>query len=169
VWWPALDAAGLPRSVRIHDLRHTCASFSGGPNGICTRATALKGRSKCLRDPGERGHLGSDQGFRLSASLDVSRRFPLSRAPYAPPRNSALKLRSCALTRVVSLSLPRRLQARRRLHNNRHAPNGALGLAGQWRALLPDREAGQGYGAIRIGSRQGMEPLRHIDPAPRSP
>ena len=54
------------------------------PNGICTRATALKGRSKCLRDLGERGHLGSDQGFRLSASLDVSRRFPLSRASYAP-------------------------------------------------------------------------------------
>jgi integrase len=24
VWWPALEAAGLPRSVRSHDLRHTC-------------------------------------------------------------------------------------------------------------------------------------------------
>jgi integrase len=27
VWWPALDAAGLPRSTRIHDMRHTCASL----------------------------------------------------------------------------------------------------------------------------------------------
>jgi integrase len=27
VWWPALEAAGLPRSTRIHDLRHTCASL----------------------------------------------------------------------------------------------------------------------------------------------
>jgi integrase len=27
VWWPALDGFELPRSVRIHDLRHTCASM----------------------------------------------------------------------------------------------------------------------------------------------
>jgi integrase len=27
VWWPALEAADLPRSTRIHDLRHTCASL----------------------------------------------------------------------------------------------------------------------------------------------
>jgi hypothetical protein len=44
----------------------------------------LKGRSGCFGDLGERGHLSSDQGFRLSASLDVSRLLPLSRAPYAP-------------------------------------------------------------------------------------
>ena len=27
VWWPALEVAELPRSTRIHDLRHTCASL----------------------------------------------------------------------------------------------------------------------------------------------
>jgi integrase len=27
VWWPALETAELPRSIRIHDLRHTCASL----------------------------------------------------------------------------------------------------------------------------------------------
>ena len=27
VWWPALEEAELPRSTRIHDLRHTCASL----------------------------------------------------------------------------------------------------------------------------------------------
>lgn len=27
VWWPALDEAGVSREVRIHDLRHTCASL----------------------------------------------------------------------------------------------------------------------------------------------
>jgi integrase len=27
VWWPALEDARLPRSTRIHDLRHTCASL----------------------------------------------------------------------------------------------------------------------------------------------
>jgi integrase len=27
VWWPALEAAELPHSTRIHDLRHTCASL----------------------------------------------------------------------------------------------------------------------------------------------
>jgi integrase len=27
VWWPALERAALPRTVRIHDLRHTCASL----------------------------------------------------------------------------------------------------------------------------------------------
>ena len=27
VWWPALEKANLPRSTRIHDLRHTCASL----------------------------------------------------------------------------------------------------------------------------------------------
>jgi len=27
VWWPALEKAELPRSTRIHDLRHTCASL----------------------------------------------------------------------------------------------------------------------------------------------
>jgi len=27
VWFPALEAAGLPKDTRIHDLRHTCASL----------------------------------------------------------------------------------------------------------------------------------------------
>jgi hypothetical protein len=46
------------------------------------------------------------RGFRLSVSLDVSRLFPLSRAPYAPQR-SRLNTAVIAPTRVVSLSLPR--------------------------------------------------------------
>ncbi len=35
VWAPAIRAAGLPESVRIHDMRHTCVSltsFSEGAN-----------------------------------------------------------------------------------------------------------------------------------------
>jgi integrase len=27
VWWPSLGRAGLPRTLRIHDLRHTCATM----------------------------------------------------------------------------------------------------------------------------------------------
>jgi integrase len=26
VWWPSLERAGLPHTLRIHDLRHTCAT-----------------------------------------------------------------------------------------------------------------------------------------------
>ena len=34
VWYPAVEQAGLPRGLRIHDLRHTCASLliSAGAN-----------------------------------------------------------------------------------------------------------------------------------------
>ena len=81
------------RHVRLVARALTVATHPPGLRFFLSGATALKGRSGYFRDPAERGHLGSDQGFRLSASLNVSRRFPLSRAPYAPQEVAPTTLR----------------------------------------------------------------------------
>lgn len=36
-WKPALEEVNLPTDVRIHDLRHTCASLPGSPRALTRR------------------------------------------------------------------------------------------------------------------------------------
>lgn len=70
VWWPALDAAGLARSVRIHDLRHTCASLLIR-QGVHPKAIQHHlGHSSIQITMDRYGHLLPDQYDDLAFRLD---------------------------------------------------------------------------------------------------
>jgi integrase len=71
VWWPALDAAALPRSVRIHDLRHTCASLLIR-QGVHPKAIQHHlGHSSIQITMDRYGHLLPDQFDDLASRLDL--------------------------------------------------------------------------------------------------
>jgi integrase len=73
-WLPALEAAGLPRSVRIHDLRHSCASLlikrGAGPKLI----QAHLGHSSISVTFDTYGHLFPDAQDLIAADLDAEYR-----------------------------------------------------------------------------------------------
>ena len=71
VWWPALDAAGLPRSIRIHDMRHTCASLLIR-QGVHPKAIQHHlGHSSINITMDRYGHLLPDQYDDLASRLDL--------------------------------------------------------------------------------------------------
>jgi integrase len=72
VWWPALDAAGLPRSVRIHDLRHTCASMLIARGAHAKAIQQHLGHSSITVTFDVYGHLLPDEQDRIAAALDAT-------------------------------------------------------------------------------------------------
>jgi integrase len=71
VWWPALDAARLPRSTRIHDMRHTCASLLIR-QGVHPKAIQHHlGHSSINITMDRYGHLLPDQFDDLALTLGV--------------------------------------------------------------------------------------------------
>jgi integrase len=71
VWYPALDTAGLPRSIRIHDLRHTCASLLIR-QGVHPKAIQHHlGHSSINITMDRYGHLLPDQFDDLASRLDL--------------------------------------------------------------------------------------------------
>ena len=70
VWWPALEAAGLPRSVRIHDLRHTCASMLIARGAHAKAIQQHLGHSSITVTFDVYGHLLPDEQDRIAAALD---------------------------------------------------------------------------------------------------
>jgi integrase len=71
MWWPALEAAGLARSIRIHDLRHTCASLLIR-QGVHPKAIQNHlGHSSIQITMDRYGHLLPDQLDDLASSLDM--------------------------------------------------------------------------------------------------
>jgi integrase len=72
VWWPALDASGLPRSVRIHDLRHTCASMLIARGAHAKAIQQHLGHSSITVTFDVYGHLLPDEQDRIAAALDAS-------------------------------------------------------------------------------------------------
>ena len=72
VWWPALDAASLPRSIRIHDMRHTCASLLIR-QGVHPKAIQHHlGHSSINITMDRYGHLLPDQYDDLASQLDAA-------------------------------------------------------------------------------------------------
>jgi integrase len=72
VWWPALNAASLSRSVRIHDLRHTCASLLIR-QGVHPKAIQHHlGHSSINITMDRYGHLLPDQYDDLASRLDLA-------------------------------------------------------------------------------------------------
>jgi integrase len=101
VWAPALRAAGLPESLRIHDLRHTCASLliRHGASvkavqqqlGHSTPTVTLNVYSHLFDDDLDRLYEGIDEGYRLlsSATRTASRRPAADFSTLPPPSDDA--------------------------------------------------------------------------------
>lgn len=74
VWWSSLDAAGLPRSIRIHDMRHTCASLLIR-QGVHPKAIQHHlGHASIQITMDRYSHLLPDQFDDLAAKLDLVHR-----------------------------------------------------------------------------------------------
>ena len=70
MWWPALESAGIPRSVRIHDLRHTCASMLIARGAHAKAIQQHLGHSSITVTFDVYGHLLPDEQDRIAAALD---------------------------------------------------------------------------------------------------
>ncbi len=70
VWWPALDAAALSRSVRIHDLRHSCASMLIARGANAKAIQQHLGHSSISVTFDVYGHLLPDEQERIAVTLD---------------------------------------------------------------------------------------------------
>lgn len=69
MWWPALDAAGISRSVRIHDLRHTCASLLIAQGAHPKAIQQHLGHSSISVTLDRYGHLFPDQQDQVADAL----------------------------------------------------------------------------------------------------
>jgi integrase len=70
VWWPALDEAGVSRAVRIHDLRHTCASLLIAQGTHPKAIQQHLGHSSISVTLDRYGHLFPDQQDEVADALD---------------------------------------------------------------------------------------------------
>ncbi len=70
VWWPALDKAGIPRAVRIHDLRHTCASLLIAQGAHPKSIQQHLGHSSISVTLDRYGHLFPDQQDQVADALE---------------------------------------------------------------------------------------------------
>jgi integrase len=72
VWWPSLEGAGLPRALRIHDLRHTCATMLIS-RGVHPKAIQHHlGHANIDITMNRYGHLLPDQFNDLAVQLDAA-------------------------------------------------------------------------------------------------
>ena len=70
VWWPALDAAGVSREVRIHDLRHTCSSLLIMQGAHPKEIQQQLGHSSISVTLDRYGHLFPDRQDKVADALD---------------------------------------------------------------------------------------------------
>jgi integrase len=91
VWRPAVEASGLDRSLRFHDLRHTCASWLIARGGTARAVMAWMGHSTVKVTFDRYGHLFPHELEDLAASLadlrsdpDAFGRSPATLAPVTP-------------------------------------------------------------------------------------
>ena len=70
VWWPALDEARISRAVRIHDLRHTCASLLIAQGAHPKAIQQHLGHSSISVTLDRYGHLFPDQQDQVADALD---------------------------------------------------------------------------------------------------
>ena len=70
---PALRAAGLPETVRLYDLRHTCASLLIAEGGSVKAVQAQLGHKTATMTLDIYGHLFPDETKRLAERLDRAR------------------------------------------------------------------------------------------------
>jgi len=72
VWWPSLQRAGLPHKLRIHDLRHSCATMLIS-RGVHPKAIQHHlGHANIDITMNRYGHLLPEQFNDLAAQLDIA-------------------------------------------------------------------------------------------------
>lgn len=71
VWHPALEAAGLPATVRVHDLRHSCASLLIRQGASIKAVQQQLGHSTPMVTLNVYAHLFNDDLDRLYEGLDA--------------------------------------------------------------------------------------------------
>lgn len=79
IWYPALAEAGLPEGLRIHDLRHTCASLLISQGAHPKAIQAHLGHSSIAVTMDKYGHLFPSDIDALAHSLDRARSQALER------------------------------------------------------------------------------------------
>lgn len=79
IWYPALAEAGLPEGLRIHDLRHTCASLLISQGAHPKAIQAHLGHSSIAVTMDKYGHLFPSDIDALAHSLDRARGQALER------------------------------------------------------------------------------------------
>lgn len=79
IWYPALAEAGLPEGLRIHDLRHTCASLLISQGAHPKAIQAHLGHSSIAVTMDKYGHLFPSDIDALAHSLDRARSEALER------------------------------------------------------------------------------------------
>jgi integrase len=72
VWFPALEAAGLPKDRRIHDLRHTCASLLIDQGHSPKSIQAHLGHSSIAVTLDVYGHLYPEEREKIAAGLEAT-------------------------------------------------------------------------------------------------
>ncbi|MDQ3661437.1 MAG: site-specific integrase [Actinomycetota bacterium] len=72
VWQPALQAAGVPTSIRIHDLRHTCASLLIEQGAHPKAIQEHLGHKSITTTLDRYGHLLPQESSRIAEALDRS-------------------------------------------------------------------------------------------------
>jgi len=72
VWAPALKAAGLPPTIRIHDLRHTCASLLANQGAHPKAVMEHLGHASISTTIDRYSHLFPDEKDRIAKALDES-------------------------------------------------------------------------------------------------
>jgi integrase len=82
IWYPAIDKAGLPEGLRIHDLRHTCASLLAAAGATPKAVQAHLGHSSITVTMDRYTHLFPSDVDNLVRRLDDIRARNLA----APPR-----------------------------------------------------------------------------------
>jgi integrase len=74
VWIPALQAAGLPEDLRIHDMRHTCAALLIAQGAHPKAIQVHFGHSSIQVTMDRYGHLFPSEWDRLAEGLDQTHR-----------------------------------------------------------------------------------------------
>jgi integrase len=67
---PLLEEAGLPRSVRFHDLRHTCATFLLSKNVNPKIVQELLGHANISQTMDTYSHMLPDMQERAASAMD---------------------------------------------------------------------------------------------------
>ncbi len=92
IWHPAVARAGLPRSLRIHDLRHTCVSLLIAQGAHPKAAQIHLGHSSITVTMDRYGHLFPSEMVTLAAALDDMRARALADHTRTKPRSDGIGL-----------------------------------------------------------------------------
>jgi len=102
VWIPALQAAGLPEDLRIHDMRHTCAALLIAQGAHPKAIQVHLGHSSIQVTMDRYGHLFPNEWDRLAAQLDQTHRAALEgyQFGYQSDEEKVVSLEKARVTRA---------------------------------------------------------------------